>query len=123
MSDLLRRLAFRVLTPIIIFGLGITACSNDSPVSPSPDSVQTFTANLNAVNEVPPISGAEAGVSGTARLTFNLTRSASGAIDTATLDLAVNASGFPTGTALTNAHPKPSFVKKRSLIVTAFSTS
>jgi hypothetical protein len=38
------------------------------------------------VNEVPPISGAEAGVSGTARLTFNLTRSASGAIDTATLE-------------------------------------
>lgn len=43
-------------------------------------------------------------MSGTARLTFNLTRSASGAIDTATLDIAVNASGFPNGTALTNAH-------------------
>ncbi len=89
---------------IIIFGLAITACSNDSPVSPSADSVQTFTANLNAANEVPPIAGAEAGVSGTATLTFKLTRSASGAIDTATLDIAVTASGFPNGTALTNAH-------------------
>ena len=44
------------------------------------------------------------GVSGTATLTFNLTRSASGAINAATLDIAVTASGFPNGTALTNAH-------------------
>ena len=89
---------------IIIFGLGIAACSNDSPVSPSPDSVQTFTANLNAANEVPPVAGVEAGVSGTATLTFNLTRSSSGAITAATLNVAVTASGFPNGTALTNAH-------------------
>ena len=89
---------------IIIFGLGVTACSNDSPASPSPASVQRFTTNLSAANEVPPIAGTEAGVSGTATLTFNLTRSASGAINAATLDIAVTASGFPNGTALTNAH-------------------
>jgi hypothetical protein len=89
---------------VILFAVGVTACSNDSPASPTSNSVQTFTANLSAANEVPPIADEEKGVTGTATLTFNLQRSASGTIDSATVDIVVTASGFPNGTALTNAH-------------------
>ena len=95
---------FVQLFGILVFTVGVAACSNDSPASPTPNSVQTYTASLNAANEVPPIVGQEAGVTGTATLTFNLRRSASGTIDSATVDMAVTASGFPNGTALTNAH-------------------
>jgi CHRD domain-containing protein len=88
----------------ILVAIGITACSNESPASPSANSVQMFTANLSAANEVPPIAGDEAGAAGAATLTFNPRRSASGTIDSATVDIAVTVSGFPNGTALTNAH-------------------
>jgi CHRD domain len=89
---------------IIGLGLAVTSCSEDSPVSPTAGSVQALTANLSAANEVPPIANDEAAVSGSATLTFNLRRSASGTIEAATLDIAVTASGFPNGTALTKAH-------------------
>ena len=89
---------------IILFTVGVTACSNDSPAAPTPSSVQTFTASLSAANEVPPVGDEEKGVTGTATLTFNLRRSANGAVDSATVDMSVTASGFPNGTALTNAH-------------------
>ena len=86
------------------------ACDGDSPTTPTtptPGAPPTYTANLSPANEVPPVSGSEAGGSGTATLTFNLTKDAAGAVTAATLDVTVNASGFPAGTALTASHLHP----------------
>jgi len=46
--------------------IGVAACSNESPGSPTANSAQMFTANLSAANEVPPIAGDEAGATGAA---------------------------------------------------------
>ena len=51
-------------------------------------------------NEVPPVTNADAGASGTATITFNLTRDAAGAILSGTVDFSVSLTGFPSGSAL-----------------------
>ena len=58
--------------------------------TPSPASTSTFTATLLPANEVPPVAGNEAGGSGTATLTFNLTKDSAGYVTAATLDATVN---------------------------------
>jgi hypothetical protein len=56
---------------------GAAACDDDSPNGPSNQPV-VFTAQLRASNEVPPISNAESNAQGTATITFNVPRDASG---------------------------------------------
>lgn len=85
-----------------------TACgsSNSSPSSPSstlPTTI-TFTAALNPANEVPPVTNADATGSGTATVTFHLTRDAAGTITAATTDFVYSLSGFPNGTSLILTH-------------------
>jgi hypothetical protein len=63
-----------------------------------------LTATLLPSNEVPAVSGGEAGGSGTAALTFTLTKDSGGNITAATLDVTVSATGFPPGTSLTASH-------------------
>jgi hypothetical protein len=63
-----------------------------------------FVADLKSSNEVPPISNAEASGSGKATVTFDLTRSAAGAITAAKAKFDVVLSGFPTTTAITLGH-------------------
>ena len=89
---------------LIVFGLTLSACSDDSPNSPSPASSSKFTVTLLPANEVPAIVGAEAAGSGTATITLNLTKDSSGYVTAATADFSVTAAGFPNGTTLTGAH-------------------
>jgi len=63
-----------------------------------------FVADLKSTNEVPPISNTEASGSGMATVTFDLTRSAAGAITAAKAKFDVVLSGFPTTTAITLGH-------------------
>ena len=97
-----------------LLGLGVVtaACGGNSnaPMAPSPASSTMFTAALLASSEVPPVVGGEANGSGTATLTFNLTRDAAGAITAATMDAAISVQGFPAGTALTASHIHPGVV-------------
>jgi hypothetical protein len=94
---------------LLALAVAAAACSNDNntPTTPSPASSAMFTAALRASSEVPPVNGDEASGSGTATLTFNLTRDAAGTITAATMDATVSVQGFPAGTALTASHIHP----------------
>jgi len=92
------------LCALLVVGSVTTGCGDDTMTSPSPASSVRLTAALLPSNEVPPISGSEASGSGTAALTFNLTKDSNGNVTTATLDVTVSATGFPPGTALTASH-------------------
>jgi hypothetical protein len=83
--------------------LTIVAACNDSPTNPS-GTVPTFTMALTTANEVPPITGAEAGASGNVTIKLNITRDAANTITAATVDFAVTLAGFPASTAITIAH-------------------
>ena len=95
------------LFALIILGSVVSACDDNAITTPSDASSSTFTAVLLPANEVPPITGDEAGGSGTATLTFNLSRDAAGNATAATLDVTANVTGFPAGTALTASHIHP----------------
>jgi len=96
----------RVISLLASIALGcvVSACDGETPTTPSATAASTFTAVLQPANEVPPITGSEAGGSGTGTITFNLTRDAGGNITAATLDVTATVTGFPSGTALTAAH-------------------
>jgi CHRD domain len=96
------------LCALITVACVVAACDDyDAVTAPSPSSTSTYTATLLPANEVPPVSGSEASGSGTATLTFNLTKDSAGDVTAATLDATVNATGFPPGTALTASHIHP----------------
>jgi hypothetical protein len=92
---------FAMMTAVALLAAG---CGS-SPSSPStpPNSI-TFTAALNAANEVPPITNADANAKGTGTFTLNLTRDSSGAITDATGTFVYSVSGFPAGTTLRGTH-------------------
>ena len=92
------------LSALLLIGSVTAGCGDDAVMTPSPASTARFLATLLPSNEVPPVSGSEAGGTGTAALTLNLTKDASGYITAATLDVTVSAAGFPPGTALTASH-------------------
>jgi hypothetical protein len=83
----------------------LTACGS-SPSSPSSTLPTTivFTAALNAANETPPITNADANARGTGTFTLNLTRDSAGAITTATGTFVYSLSGFPAGTQIRLTH-------------------
>lgn len=88
--------------------LFVTACGS-SPASPSNGgggggNQAIFVVSLLPANEVPAISNADSTGSGTATITLNLTKDASGTITAATADFQVSLSGFPANSTLTGAH-------------------
>ena len=93
----------RMLAALAVLTLLTGACKKSS-TSPSATETSKFTATLSPANEVPAITNAEAGASGTATITLNVTKDSAGAITAATADFNVTYSGFPNGTALTLAH-------------------
>ena len=95
------------LLAVLTLGLTLVACENETPASPTPAASETFTTTLLPANEVPPINNNEAGASGTATITFNLTKDDVGYITSASMDVTVNVTGFPAGTTLTGAHIHP----------------
>ena len=101
---------YRISSALIV-GLSIFAvgCSDSGPSAPSSPSSQgtsttTFTVPLSPANEVPAITNADASGSGTATIALTVTKDASGTITSATANVQISVSGFPAGTAVTDAH-------------------
>jgi hypothetical protein len=89
-------------------GSGSTSSGTPSP-SPVPGNSTTqvkFVAQLTTPAETPPIVAPdpEAGGTGTANITLNVTKDPAGNINAATVDFQVNLSGFPNGTPINIAH-------------------
>ncbi len=86
----------------------MTACDDKSPAGPSQGGNNNqplrFIAQLSSANEVPPVSNADAGASGTMNITINPTRDSNGTIISATVDFNGTLAGFPPGTVITAAH-------------------
>ena len=95
----------RVAVLAVVLAIGTAGCakSSTSPSTTSPTK-PTFTADLRPANEVPPISNAEATGSGTATVTFDLTKDAAGNVTAGTATFVVNLAGFPAGTPINIAH-------------------
>jgi hypothetical protein len=89
----------------IIAAAGILTACGSSPSAPTaPPNTIIFTAALNAANETPPITNADANARGTATVTFNLTRDSAGTITAATVGFVYSLSGFPPGTVIRLTH-------------------
>ena len=92
---------------VLIVGLSLlaVACA-DSSSSPSQGgtTTSTFTVPLSPANEVPPITNADAGSSGSATIALIVTKDDSGTITSATMNLQINVAGLPAGTTVTKAH-------------------
>ena len=95
----------RISLLAVVFASLAAGCGGSS-TSPSPTTPPkpTFSAQLQAANEVPPISKAESTVAGTATITFDPTRDAAGAITSANVTVVANMQGFPPGSTITVAH-------------------
>src|SRR5262249_47847095 len=92
---------------VLILGFGLAACSDSaSPMAPSPGTgAVKLTATLMPANEVPPVTGIDAGGSGPATPTFKLTKDRPPATTAAAPALPPDTTGVPpAGTTLTNAH-------------------
>jgi hypothetical protein len=97
---------FAMLAAVLM--LGAAACDDDDP--PTNQNPNTgpivFSQNLSAANETPPITGTEAGCTGTSTITFNVPRdSATGAVTgSGTVDFAYTVTNCPAGTVIRAAH-------------------
>jgi hypothetical protein len=81
--------------------------NNNSPTQPSGNTGPiVFTAQLNAANEAPPVTNADANGRGQATITFNVPRdpATGNVIGGGTVNFSVQLQGFPTGTPVRNAH-------------------
>jgi len=88
----MKRLALAAIT---ILALGVAGCGgSNSPNSPS--DITIFTVQLSALNEVPPITNAEATARGTAVITINKAAN--------TIDFNVSLNSFPAGSVVNVAH-------------------
>ena len=57
--------------------LSVVGCGYDSSTAPSPSAAPKFTATLLAANEIPAAAAVDSGGTGTATITFNLTKDSS----------------------------------------------
>ena len=93
---------------VLIVGLSVLAvgCADTSPSTPSQGATttSTFTLALSPANEIPPITNADAGASGTATIALNVTRDNAGTITAATINFQIGVAGLPPGTTVTKAH-------------------
>ena len=99
----MKRLSVPVVA-IVLLAAGCTKNSTSATTTPATAANPTFTAALSPANEVPPVTNAESGVSGTANITFVTTKDAAGNITSATVTFAVTLGGFPAGSAINIAH-------------------
>ncbi|HVH28396.1 MAG TPA: CHRD domain-containing protein [Vicinamibacterales bacterium] len=93
---------------VLIVGLSVLAgaCSDSSPSTPGQETTttSTYTVPLSSANEVPPITNADAGSSGTATITLTVTKDGAGSITAATMNFQISVTGLPEGTTATKAH-------------------
>lgn len=93
----------------LLIGLSMFAvgCGGDSsPTEPAQGTTttSTFTVPLSPANEVPAVTNADAGGSGTAVIALTVTKDAGGNITAATANFQISVTGFPAGTRVTDAH-------------------
>jgi hypothetical protein len=93
----------RTLASLLVVSCLAMAACDESATSPSEEIVR-FGAQLLPSSVVPPVSGIEAGGSGSVTITFKVKRGTTGEITSAVVDFQVNLAGFPVSTALTTAH-------------------
>ena len=76
------------------------------PTAPSQGTrtTSTFTVPLSPANEVPAITNADAGGTGTATIALTVTKDDAGTITSATANFQISVTGFPAGTTVTKAH-------------------
>jgi hypothetical protein len=91
---------FASLLPMLAIAIYFAALTPQSAKA----EVRVFVANLSAANEVPPVSNAESGVTGTATITLDVTRDASNNITAATARFDVQLAGFPSSTVVILSH-------------------
>lgn len=86
--------------------LSTVGCGSSSTTTTSPTASTTplFSAVLSPANEVPPVTNAEAGVTGSVTITLNTTKDGAGNITAASATFAVTLGGFPAGSAVNIAH-------------------
>jgi CHRD domain-containing protein len=89
---------------VTVLALATLASACGGTTGPGTPNRVTFTADLRASNEVPPISNAESNGAGNATVVFDVTRDASNNVTAATATFVVNLSGFPGGTPINIAH-------------------
>src|SRR4029434_10844839 len=96
----------RLSTLIIGLSVLVVACSDNNPTPPGPGSTSTstFTVPMSAANEVPAITNADAGATGSVTIALTVTRDGYGTITSATAELQSSVAGFPNGTTVTDAH-------------------
>ena len=92
----------------LIVGLSILAvgCGDSAPTAPTQGTTttSTFTVPLSTANEVPVITNADAGSSGTAVIALTVTKDSAGTITAASANFQISVTGFPAGTRVTDAH-------------------
>jgi hypothetical protein len=88
----------------VALALSAAGCSKSSTAPSTTPTKPTFTADLRTTNEVPPIANAESSGSGTATVTFDVTRDGAGNVTGGTATFVVNLTGFPAGTPINIAH-------------------
>lgn len=96
----------RFLALLISLTMMAAACGDDNPSAPSGSTTTptTFSVPLSAANEIPPITNAEAGTTGTATIVLRITRDSSGTATAASANFQIDVSGFPSGSTITLAH-------------------
>jgi hypothetical protein len=97
----------RLLVLIVSLSVLAVGCADSSPTAPSPGTTtttSTFTVALSSANEIPAITNADAGSTGTATIALIVTKDASGTITSATMNFQINVTGLPAGTTVTKAH-------------------
>ena len=87
---------------LAVAAFGVAACE-DSPTEPDNNTI-VFTANMSAAQETTAVTGAEASATGTATITFNVTRDTAGAITAGTANFSATVSNMPQGSTLILAH-------------------
>ena len=85
--------------------ISAAACGDDDDNSPAPSNQPlVFTANLSSANEVPAISNAEAGATGTATITLTPTRDSANAITGGTFKFQWTVRGLTNTSNVTLSH-------------------
>jgi hypothetical protein len=89
---------------VLLVGLALSGCDDDTPTDPADPNVVVFRAQLSAANEVPPVTNAESTARGDVMITMRVQRDGSNNITGATFDFVVNLNSFPSGSSWTLAH-------------------
>ncbi len=94
---------------LVVLAIGVSVLAAGCGSSPSDPTegtttTSTFTVALSSANEVPPITNADAGSTGTATIALIVTKDDSGTITSATMNFQISVTGLPDGTTITKAH-------------------